>query len=658
MVHIGAVLLRTQLNYEKLQMELEKCHGVLGRARGFLLEFLYAQEIVSLCEVSEEMLLSYRDYVTSRDQLSESQKKTYMNLLEQAVFLHLVESEEVLDSLAQEVISTRALRNKTIGYMLLNDVVTADKITLELREKYMAYLEKTIAPSKVLEYIKSLDILKLEAIKRNEAKNPMVKPKLKFADTRIFLLYYPVFDVAQSFYYVRDKSELVFDFSINCSTKLKQQVFQMLITVLEENKNRHDRRERFIIPLNLLYKYCVKHEVDDLTQLTRRQVEDFRESIIVGAGSKLETYMQIIDNIQKFLFLSSKEVNWNANVWYLERFNFEEGRMNAAREVERINFSSIEIEANRTLLKDYIRYLFGVSAKLSIQTIRCRYYGICKFLEFLDKESIELAVLNASNLEKYTRILNEELWQEETFNKSLQSVEMFLEYLQVKKRIAPLKFPFEYFYKKYYLKHHDRCVRKDIQMELLHKAHTFPEALRYMFIVLWATGLRVNEVCQLKGNACFFDGETAWLNVYQPKMKSEKQIPLTYEVYAMLTDYINEKGISANEFIFKNQRGGAYDAGTFCKYMKKLVEEMNIGYSFRSHDFRHTTSTEIYESPGTDIRSVMEYNGHKEEKMSLQYIDGMSKKLAVANEEYFRKYGGVLANAERKRRNYEQKNLF
>ncbi len=59
---------------------------------------------------------------------------------------------------------------------------------------------------------------------------------------------------------------------------------------------------------------------------------------------------------------------------------------------------------------------------------------------------------------------------------------------------------------------------------ILKKLKFFPEVQRLIFLNLWATGLRISEVCTLKGDAYYWDGEDAWIKVYQIKMKAEKMI--------------------------------------------------------------------------------------------------------------------------------------
>ena len=75
-------------------------------------------------------------------------------------------------------------------------------------------------------------------------------------------------------------------------------------------------------------------------------------------------------------------------------------------------------------------------------------------------------------------------------------------------------------------------------MEILKKLYLFPERLRCMFLHLWCLGLRASEVCTLKGNAYYQQGEDYWIQVYQVKMKNYKRIPIPQALYQIMKVYL------------------------------------------------------------------------------------------------------------------------
>ena len=176
--------------------------------------------------------------------------------------------------------------------------------------------------------------------------------------------------------------------------------------------------------------------------------------------------------------------------------------------------------------------------------------------------------------------------------------------------------------------------------EILDNLYKFPEHLRLMYMHLYGIGLRISEICRLKGDAYYIQGEDAWIQVYQTKMRSYKRIPIPVTLYRLMKVYIKKYQITADEFLFKNRKGGPYRSATFRKQMIRCCEENNIytgEYAFKSHDYRHTIATMFYDD-GVSIQSIRDYLGHEYEEMTRQYIDYMPKKIDDANEAFFGKH--------------------
>ncbi len=133
-----------------------------------------------------------------------------------------------------------------------------------------------------------------------------------------------------------------------------------------------------------------------------------------------------------------------------------------------------------------------------------------------------------------------------------------------------------------------------------------------------------------------WDGKDAWLKLYQNKMKKEKCIPIPVELYKVMKAYIDANKIRANEYIFKNKKGGAYDAGTFSKQMKRELKKAGLtDYVFKAHDYRHTIGTSLNKDHNVSIEVIREFLGHDSTDMTRQYIDFVPEMLDSANEEYF-----------------------
>ena len=641
-------IIQTEGDKAKLQTELDACLGVTGCLQKIVKDFLTHNETNQLEEITIEDIKSYHKYVSNIEGITVRQKKYYSNLLERVKYSYHLRKSPLLEKQISEL-NESSIRYKTAAFLAIIGIADAKEITYDIRSKYKKYLEENMAESKISEYLKALDQLRLNTIKKDNDENPLKLRKLVYNNEKVFLMYHPDYKLAMTFYYIRNKEELMFDFSIPASVKMKMQIFKMLVYILDIKENWHDRRERFLIPLKLFYSYCVEKKIEDIEQLSEQQVHEFKENLEEKVGTKTDVYMQIVDKIRKYLFVSAKTTNWNANTWYLESFTFEEGRVNPAREIKRINFGQIRNEKNRELFKQYIQYQIGVSQKASLQTIRCQYYDINSFLSYLDDKGIVATAVTAEELKQFISSVEDKKIQPEAFNKILIAVARFFGYLIAKKKLNIMPIHFDYYLKRTFSRHNDRAVSNEIQFEILDKLKYFPLHLRLMYLNLWCIGLRVSEVCAIRGDAYYWDGKDAWFKIYQNKMRSEKYVPIPARLYELMKKYIEENHIKADDFIFKNKKGGAYIAGTFCKQFQQQLTNVGIkNYLFKSHDFRHTVATDLY-SQGTSIETIRDYLGHKTSDMTRKYLDYQEEMIDRANEEYFKSKENKIAFAIQKK---------
>lgn len=515
-----------------------------------------------------------------------------------------------------------------------------------IREKYEQELAETKGNAHCLKYLKAFDRIKQYDICVNmKTLSGMRQSKLIYNNQIVFLPYLPDQELALQFDKVRDKSELVWDFSQLASEGLKRQVFNLLMYILDNmREDPKDRRVRYLLPLQWLYNFCVEEEIADIELLELAQIEKLENTI----AQKVVNYkisMQIVDNCRKILFLNSHEIHWNANVWYIERFQLSPARVNPSSPVMRISFLEVSNKNSRALLQEYAKYQIGIT-DLSIGNIRGQLYDVKKFMEYFAAED-SILELSDLQLDTYLVELQEKEIQAETYNRHITNIWKFYQYYVANDRIEGIPFELDYYLQKTYPVHHDRSVEETVYMEILNKLYLFPELSRLIFLHLWCTGLRISEVCTLKRESYYWDGEDAWIKVYQIKMKADKIIPIPTVLYWIMDFYIQKNKIKAKDYIFTSSNGGAYRVGSFIKTFKSNCEKNEIAnsqYIFRSHDYRHTLATRFYEE-GVSMQTIRDYLGHISENMTKQYIDYLPEKIEKANEMYFNKPENNLATA-------------
>lgn len=637
----AAVLRLYDFNYEQLSAQLDLSRqAVQGRVRQKLEEYLYSRGIDTLELVTDKVLVDYYDHIMSDPELGASQKAYYGRALEMAVLgFGKIEYKELLDETAGIGTGMRADRNKALSFLMAKGIREAKDITYRTRMDLEEYLGIT-STGRAGEVLKILDKMKLLTIARENVDHISHKRNLKDPSELVYLGYHPDYEIALSFYYIQNKEELVFDFTRDVSQMMKKQFLDMLNHSLRIRLNRKNRREMYLLPLKLFYEYCCSAGISDINKLEQADIDGYYKSLDGNVGTKTKIYMQIVDNFRRFLFLKGSGINWEANVWYPERFRLKDDRANPAHSLMKFTFIEVCNKHNRSLLQKYMRYMIGLTGK-SMNMIRSLFVSLKEFLAFCDREGIDAEAITVHQINKYAREIAGKDIQDEYKNQKIFNVARFYKYLEVEGIIDKCPFDPEMYKQKTYPVHHDRSVTPEIESEILVKLGEMAEDYRLMFLHLYCVGLRINEVCTLKGDAYIKRNGTSWIRVFQYKMKSEKVVPIPDKLRELMDDYISANDITPDDYVFRSPSGGACKCATFNKYMRQWCQRMDIGgggYRFRSHDFRHSLATNLYDS-GTSIQGVRDYLGHTEEDMTRQYIDYMPGKVDAANERYFDEHG-------------------
>lgn len=567
------------------------------------------------------------------------QEKEYGLTEEQQEVLH-AELDE-----CQEVAVT--FRNKAETFLSGCGICHIADIGYETRVLYEEFLQTEIAQVSLNMYLKGFDRIKQHSI-REEMQTLAGRRKLplRYESRILYLPYHPDQELAADFNNAVKKEELAWDFGRAAPEKMKRQMFDILHYIIREYQNPKTRR-RNLAALRIFYDYCTEQQIGDIERMEREQTEGFRKA----AEGKGERIFHIVDICRKALFIEADEIHWYANVWYMERFHFETSRVNPAKPVISLSFLEVGSHRNRKILKEYMKYGLGITS-LSIGNLRFEFMFVRNFLVEIEKGGIEdICKADSNDMGNYFRSLSEKDIQADTYNKHVMSILHFFDFMRVRGYIKRIPFHEQYYLKKTVLKHHDRSVDQKVYMEIIQKLGKFPEDLRLMFLHLWGTGLRASEVCTLKGNAYYMQDGDTWIQVYQIKMKSYKRIPMPEALYMLMEVYMDRHKIKAEDYIFQNQKGGAYCYATFRSRMLKCCRENGIAdgeYLFKSHDFRHTLAT-LFHDEGVSVQGIRDYLGHEYEEMTMQYIDFIPKKIARANEEYFSNpVNSLAAELERK----------
>ncbi len=482
----------------------------------------------------------------------------------------------------------------------------------------------------------------------------------KMEDKVLFIPYHPDQNLALEFVSVRNRENMVWDFSLPCSRILKEQVFITLNAVLEQFKEMRKREQR-LSGLQYLYRFCAGAGIADIEKLEPEQVKAF-ESYLDRHTNSRSRKMQLIPSLnfcRQTVFLQGDTIHWDANIWYLDRMKLPNHRTNPSSSIKTVSFIEIIMPENRKFAQEFMKYQIGITGQ-SVSTMVIKHNGIQQFLIWLCKKKQNACECTEELINQYLQELQGRGMTAKTFNEYVTGLSQFYRFMVVRGYMERMPFHPEYHIKKIIQTHNDRSVSEETCTEMLGLLHLLPEHLRCMYLHLWCLGLRISEVCTLKGDAYEEkDGDT-WIKLYQTKMKTYKRIPIAEGLYKIMQVYIRRNQIGPDDYLFKNKYGGAYRTSTFCQQMKKFCEEQEIDggeYLFQSHDYRHTVATFFYDN-GASLQSVRDYLGHSYQEMTEQYIDYMPKKIAKENDEYFKQPGHSLAAGLRKGGKRGKKTVF
>lgn len=526
---------------------------------------------------------------------------------------------------------------KVRKFMETHGIWELSELDYHWRQEFARELRNEVSQYSYEEYLKAFDHLKRYSLRKKERfQIERSLSKYPYENSLLFLPYHPVQDLVKRIDHMPVRAEWVWDFSLPAPEMMKRQIYICLNGILKKDGDLLHVRLAF---LHLLYQFCVKEQVTDIEMIGLEQTQAYRK-FLKELGKPKD--FGVLDMCRCILFLEDENTRWEAMVWYLERFQLAPERINPANPVISLSFVEVTHDGNRVLLQKYVRYGLGLT-NISLNFLRTEMTEIRGFLEELDEDVCEVT---QSRIESYLNQFQGKKIRPETFNKKVIALVHFFDFLFTRRYIEKMPFCAEYYLKKTFLVHHDRSVPEEIAEEILDNLYQLPEYLRLMYLHLWATGLRISEVCRLKGDAYYIRGRDAWIQVYQTKMKNYKRIPIPEALYQLMQVYLKRHDIGADAYVFQNKNGGVYLSATYRIQMIRWCQKLGIQngeYMFKCHDYRHGIATYFYNN-GVSLQGVRDYLGHDYEEMTQRYIDFMPKRIDKANKEFFKKQGNSLAS--------------
>lgn len=132
-----------------------------------------------------------------------------------------------------------------------------------------------------------------------------------------------------------------------------------------------------------------------------------------------------------------------------------------------------------------------------------------------------------------------------------------------------------------------------------------------MLETLYATGVRVSELCNIKLSDINYD--ECIIKIFG-KGKKERIVPINESAYDALTNYINNYRSfllksKTSEYVFINNYGNPISRVGFFKILKKLCNDAGIQKDVSPHTLRHSFATHLLNN-GANLRVIQQLLGH------------------------------------------------
>ncbi|EAA7830301.1 tyrosine-type recombinase/integrase [Salmonella enterica subsp. enterica serovar Muenchen] len=149
--------------------------------------------------------------------------------------------------------------------------------------------------------------------------------------------------------------------------------------------------------------------------------------------------------------------------------------------------------------------------------------------------------------------------------------------------------------------------------------------------VLRYTGMRQNQLLQLRLGDISFDDDVITLRAESAKNHKENRVPIISVLKPGLQQMCSEfrlRGMKPHDqffnvgFLLGQVSAGGEDMSvqTLRAFFRRLSKE--CGFNVSPHRFRHTIATEMMKQPDSNLQTVKTLLGHSSINTTLEYVDG------------------------------------
>ena len=288
-------------------------------------------------------------------------------------------------------------------------------------------------------------------------------------------------------------------------------------------------------------------------------------------------------------------------------------------------------------IEDFLRYLL-IDKNYSNNTIESYKEDLLKFSEFFKSKNI--TDIDIDDLKRYVKYLNDQELNELSISRNISCIKSFYKYLNIEKIIDNNPSD-SLFLPKVSKKLPNTLSEEEVDLLLdIKLTDMYSYRNKAMLEVLYATGLRVSELVNLKMENIDFESDI--IRTYG-KGNKERVIPIGEYAKTYLEKYLNEYRYQMlkhgnNEYVFLNNHGKNMTRQGFFKIIKQIASDAGINKEISPHVLRHSFASHLLKH-GADLRTIQELLGHSNVSTTQIYTH-------ISNEELKENYKNYHPHGE------------
>lgn len=334
--------------------------------------------------------------------------------------------------------------------------------------------------------------------------------------------------------------------------------------------------------------------------------------------------------------------------WDKEIMKISSNRINKSMPLHNINFRTIKNVENREYVKLYLKHLIG-NTEMAFATI----YNYFSILNLFCKHMGDTNITDVTPSQVLEYVQKKSNKSTDLINRFLNILSDFYKYLGVKQLLDKPSPITENMFVDAKYKTINNCVDAYVINQIFKHLHKAPFNYILMYLISYSTGMRVSDICQLKTDCLFYDGNGGYYIEFScQKMQKPIRNLICKALYELITEQIKiiNKLEYKEEYLFPSVKktNYPYSSQVFRNNFKKLCIEWGIKnvdgtpYNYTTHSYRHTIASDLYQNYGVPIATIQKaVLGHKELQMTLSYVERPDDFLKMQEDKYIEKAGEV-----------------